>query len=286
MSAALLNIADKKEQDEFFTPLSGIEAEIPHYAELLKGKRILCNCRDLDSQFRAYDWFKHDVREVVFVGTDRYHVVAPSGRTSYEVPYPANMVPASYDDSVGKALISDCDVVITNPPFSKIRHFIKFLVERKRDFIIVAPVHALGNKYVGALLVEKKIRVGYTTVSEPFIMPDGSKHKFGNCVWFTSFPVKRDFYTPARIRTLANHSYQTYDSLPNVLFVDRSRNIPMDYDGIMAVPLSFMCHHNEEQFELVDGRTLHNSEYAILSGYEVTVGGKHKFTRVLIRRRK
>lgn len=285
MGAATLNKAAAKKDDEFYTPLAAIENEIPHYGELLKGKRILCNCRDLDSAFRQYDWFKHGVREVVFVGTDKYVVAAPYGQTSYEVPYPANSVPASYDDAVGKALLNDCDIAITNPPFSSIRRFIKTIVERKKDFVIVAPLTAIGNKYVGNLLVEGKLRVGYTPISQAFTMPDGSTQKFGNCVWFTSLPVKRASWKPSNNRTLDSYAYPRYDTVSDVLFVDRCRNIPIDYKGIMAVPLSFLCHHNEDDYELVDGRILHNSDYAIWGGYEHTINGKHKFTRVLIRRR-
>ena len=157
------------------------------------------------------------------------------------------------------------------------------MVKASKDFIIIAPITSVANIDIGNLLVEGKLRVGYTSIKEPFLLPDGTKQKFGNIVWLTSFPVER----PERnfTKTLANQSYQTYDNLPNVLFIDKCRNIPADYNGIMAVPISFLCSHCDKQFALVDGRTLHNSKYAICAGYENTVTGKHEFTRLFVRRR-
>lgn len=285
MTAADLNRATKNKNDELYTPIEAIEREIPNYSEFLRGKHILCNCRDADSAFARYDFFKHGVREVVVVGADKIIVGAPYGQTSYEVPYPKTLIPASYKDEMGLQLLSECDIVITNPPFSKIRDFIKTVHEAGKDFIIVAPIHAVANKYVGRLLVDGKLRIGYTSISHPFTHEDGSKQKFGNIVWFTNLPVKRKQYTPSGKHTVLSRSYPCYDNLPDVIFVDRARNIPLDYKGVMAVPLSFLCHHNEEQFELVDFSTLKDSEYAILSGFEATVDGKNKFSRVLIRRK-
>lgn len=284
MTAAVLNRATGAKRDEFFTPLEAVERELPHYAEHLRGKRILCNCRDIDSEFSRFDWFKYNPHQVVYVGADRYIVSRAWGSTSYEVPYPQNLVPSSYKDAVGLELLKECDVVVTNPPFSKIRDFIKTVVKAGKDFVIVAPITAVLNIYVGNLLAEGKLRFGYTSVKEPFLLPDGSKQKFGNIVWFTSFPVDR--HERKLTKTLASQNYQTYDNLPDVLFIDKCRNIPVDYDGIMAVPVSFLCSHNENQFEIVDGRTLHNSKYGICNGYDNTVNGKREFSRVFIRRRK
>ena len=41
--------------------------------------------------------------------------------------------------------------------------------------------------------------------------------------------------------------YDNYDAIN----VDKTIDIPMDYDGVMGVPITFLDKHNPEQFEIV-----------------------------------
>jgi hypothetical protein len=71
--------------------------------------------------------------------------------------------------------------------------------------------------------------------------------------------------------------------------VDKTKEIPMDYDGVMGVPITFLDKYNPEQFEIV-GWSRHN-EYDMDGGYwlggknDATINGKDVYRRILIRRR-
>ena len=63
----------------------------------------------------------------------------------------------------------------------------------------------------------------------------------------------------------------------------------MDYDGIMGVPITFLDKYNPNQFEIIDAI----GRYSMTQGptpetkgkYLTDVNGKHKFARILIRRK-
>ena len=102
-------------------------------------------------------------------------------------------------------------------------------------------------------------------------------------MWLTNLDTERkhqelvltEFYDPAKYP-----KYDTYDAIN----VARVADIPMDYAGVMGVPLTYLKYHNEEQFEIV-GEANHGSdnEYDL---FKPIVNGKELFKRILIRNRK
>ena len=60
--------------------------------------------------------------------------------------------------------------------------------------------------------------------------------------------------------------YDNYDAIE----VSKTKNIPMDYTGLMGVPLSFLDKYNPEQFE-------------IICSIGPVLNGKAKFARLIIR---
>lgn len=69
------------------------------------------------------------------------------------------------------------------------------------------------------------------------------------CTWFTNVEhAKR--HTKLDLFRKYSNDYQKYDNY-NAIEVSRVENIPMDYDGIMGVPISFLDKYCPEQFEIV-----------------------------------
>ena len=60
--------------------------------------------------------------------------------------------------------------------------------------------------------------------------------------------------------------YDNYDAIE----VSKTKNIPMDYTGLMGVPLHFLDKYNPEQFE-------------IICSIAPVSNGKEKFARLIIR---
>ena len=90
--------------------------------------------------------------------------------------------------------------------------------------------------------------------------------------------------------------YDNYDAIN----VDKTADIPYDYDGIMGVPVTFMDKYSPEQFEIIwqaSGNTRACAPKDVLSalGYKAhsedrggcgVFKGKRLFTRIFIRRKK
>ena len=75
--------------------------------------------------------------------------------------------------------------------------------------------------------------------------------------------------------------------------MDKVTDIPVDYKGVMGVPITFLDKYNPEQFEIMDG--LHRYALYDLCGTNefirqnhleaVNVNNKPKYFRLIIRRR-
>ena len=62
--------------------------------------------------------------------------------------------------------------------------------------------------------------------------------------------------------------YDDYDAIN----VDRLKDIPMDYEGKMGVPITFLDYYNPDNFELIDMKRL-------------KIKGKEKYCRIIIKKR-
>ena len=132
--------------------------------------------------------------------------------------------------------------------------------------------------------------LGYSMVGE---FCDGSK--FGNIHWFTTF----DVYRPPFLELINTYdgSYREFDNY-DAVYVNRTEDIPVDYSGVMGVPITFLEKYNPEQFEIVglftdkrcDGKIFINGEPRYIDeGHKNFMGpvidGKAKFDRILIKKK-
>lgn len=196
-------------------------------------------------------------------------------------------------------LLCDCDIVITNPPFSLFRDFIKLCVTYNTKFLILGNQNTVVAKDIFPLFIENKIWYGVTVRSGGMFfyikksMPRFSKNvKFKNdipyihlgCIkWLTN--LNHDFI-PEKIPLVKKYNsieypkYDTYDAIE----VNKTKNIPCDYDGVMGVPLTFLSRYNPDQFEIV-GVFSHGCD----NKYDLAkpiINGKEKYKRIAIKRKK
>ncbi|WP_165052416.1 MULTISPECIES: adenine-specific methyltransferase EcoRI family protein [unclassified Adlercreutzia] len=165
------------------------------------------------------------------------------------------------------ALLDEADVVITNPPFSLFRKYLAQLVEHEKDFIILGNQNAITYKEVFPLIMNNKIWLGASIHSgdREFRVPndyplnaagcrvdeDGNKYiRVKGIRWFTNVDYKQrheplilvEEYTPEKY-----FCYENYDAIN----VDKTLDIPVDYDGVMGVPITFLDKYDPDQFEIV-----------------------------------
>jgi len=176
-------------------------------------------------------------------------------------------------------LLKQSDIVVTNPPFSLFREYIKQLVDYDKKFLIIGTLNAITYKEVFPLLKENKVWLGNNCkvnggamfyeipeaianldqVREIKTKEDGKKvyiTRVQGVRWFTNLDHGR-LHQPLPLMTEAEiikfstkkpfDKYENYDAIE----VSLVKNIPSDYDGVMGVPVSFLDKHSPEQFEIV-----------------------------------
>ena len=166
-------------------------------------------------------------------------------------------------------LLQEADIVVTNPPFSLFREFVKWLVDADKKFIIVGNVNAVTYKEIFPLIKDNKLMWGFSTngSNRYFEVPEyypltektgkvenGKKYAFVNGVmWYSTITSKKkDKLTGLTMKDLIAKGiefpkYDNYDAID----VSKVKNIPMDYDGVMGVPITFLNYYNLDQFEIV-----------------------------------
>jgi len=178
------------------------------------------------------------------------------------------------DESIN--LLKQSDIVVTNPPFSLFRKYIKQLVDYEKKFLIIGNMNAITYKEVFPLLKENKVWLGATGNGSDMVfgVPRGAVvaekdrekaarlgyvgdyTRLGNSCWFSNFDHGRR-HQPLPLMTKSDvikfgtikqfDKYDNYDAIE----VPYVKYIPSDYDGVMGVPISFMDKYNPEQFRIL-----------------------------------
>ena len=162
-------------------------------------------------------------------------------------------------------LLRQADIVVTNPPFSLFREYLAQLVEYDKKFLIIGHQNAITYKEVFPLIKEDKIWLGYGFKggAAHFFSPyediaTASDHKkdmirVSGVNWFTNLDHKKRHEMLDLVCRYSPEEYPKYDNY-DAINVDRTSDIPYDYDGVMGVPITFLDKYNPEQFEIVEFR--------------------------------
>ncbi len=170
-------------------------------------------------------------------------------------------------------LLKQSDIVVTNPPFSLFRDYVKQLVDYDKKFVIIGNKNAVTYKEIFPLIKDDKIWSGKTewsgglwfvTMDDTNVdrVFDGVGMKNVSSVWFTNLDHGRR-HQPLPLMTMSDNlkfskhkeikgkkeylKYDNYDAI-EVPFTDA---IPSDYGGVMGVPISFLDKYNPDQFEIL-----------------------------------
>ena len=159
-----LHKAKKEANDEFYTQYEDIAKEIEHYKEHLKGKVVYCNC-DIPhfSNFHKYflDNFKElELKKLIVTG----YVKNGNGKCSvYDGEKSVDYDLLGDGDFRGDEcvdMLQKADIIITNPPFSLFREFIKVVVDNDKEFIVIGYKNAITYKDVFPLIKDNKMWLG------------------------------------------------------------------------------------------------------------------------------
>jgi len=195
------------------------------------------------------------------------------------------------------ALLEEADIVVTNPPFSLMKEYLPLMVNSGKQFLVLGNMnHAIISEIFHYFMADK-VWLGYNSGHFWFRVPDyyeekqtdfkidehGQKwRRMGNICWFTNMDIEKRHELLDLFRSYSAESYPKYDQY-DAINVNRTTDIPEDYDGIMGVPITFLDKYSPEQFELlgVDRYVKDNPHY----GHRFTINGKETYARILIRRK-
>ena len=192
----------------------------------------------------------------------------------------------------------DSDIVITNPPFSKFIELFLLINKYNKKYLLISNQNAITYKEIFPYIKNNQAYVGYHFGDMSFKVPndtpprktrfwvDRSGQKWrslGNVMWITNLNVERNANNLLLENYYQESKYSKYDNF-DAIHIPKVSEIPLDYFGIMGVPLTYLKYHNSDQFEII-GEANHGSdnEYDL---FKPQINGKEMFKRILIRRRK
>ena len=166
-------------------------------------------------------------------------------------------------------LLKEADIIVTNPPFSLFREFVATLMKYQKKFIILGNVNAITYKEIFPLIRDDKLWMGQSIHSgdREFRVPDdyplqasgyridekGNKYiRVKGVRWWTNLDYPQRHEDLILYKKYEGHEfdYPKYDNC-DAINVDVTSEIPLDYDGIMGVPITFLDKWNPDQFELL-----------------------------------
>ena len=225
-----LHTAKTAKRDEFYTLMEDVEKEMRYYRDFFKGKVIYCNCDDYQSS-NFYKYFYYNFQ---------YLKLKKLICTCFNAN--DNGLYAIYDgvtETTGKLnndgdfrseecieYLKECDVVVTNPPFSLFRQYVKQLMDYNKKFIIIGNQNAITYKEIFPYIKNNQLWLGMNFV-KAFEKPNGDIQKFGNISWFTNIENKR---CNEKLDLYKRYSFEDYPKYDNYLGfnVDRVADIPID----------------------------------------------------------
>lgn len=227
-------------------------------------------------------------------------------------------------------LLEEADIVCTNPPFSLFRQYIAQLMEYEKKFLILGNMNAITYKEVFPLIKENRLWTGFKRFgggmdmifpTETFDSAKVTKYRTdqkGNIIvnimgviWYTNLDIKKRhdglWHRAGKFDQTQAHKYyegnedkySKYDNY-DAINVDKTADIPIDYAGVMGVPITWLDKYNPEEFEIIGFFNNYKPETAgegFIYGTPVkvestkslfrgpAVNGKAKYFRIIIKNR-
>lgn len=315
--------AKREKNDDFYTRIEDIEEEMWEHRDFLKGKIVYCPCDKVFNEGRSefVNYFTSlfhtlGLKKVIFTQYNPHGVgykaewdLEKCGyKWEYNGEYEGNKFideseidfyplkgNGSFDSRECREIMKECDIVITNPPFSRFRDFINQIISLGKHFIIIGPDDAITYKEVFPLILNNRVWLGYSRPKAYKILADKADpndkaqyevdgvvyKKFGKTCWYTNVEHKKRIVKIPLTKRYTPEEYPKYDNY-DAIEVGSYKDIPVDYDGVMGVPISYLEHYNPNQFQIV-GAYNYSKDYNGKT-WNAKLFGKYKYKRLLIKK--
>ena len=325
---ANLHKAKNAKNDEFYTQLTDVAKELMHYKHHFKDKIVFCNCDDPTwSAFWKYFHLNFEALGLKKLISTHYDKTEPTYKMEYtggddndievgvKTPLEGN---GDFRNQECLDLLDEADIVVTNPPFSLFREYVACLMEHEKKFLIIGNQNAISYKEIFPLLKNNDIWLGnhsghtWFGVPKDYKIPDNylneDKKKMrsngymidengvvwrnlGNICWWTNLDHSKRHERLILWKQYSSKEYPKYDNY-DAINVDKTDQIPVDYTGVMGVPITFLDKYNPEQFEIIghthSGDTTEEVNALRLdmnNRHRGLINGKQVYERILIRKK-
>lgn len=229
-------------------------------------------------------------------------------------------------------LLKEADIVVTNPPFSLFREYVAQLIKYDKKFIILGNMNAITYKEIFYLIIKNKLWAGYgfnmsmvyktayrneLEANKKFVVskgynPNDNYIKVPAVNWYTNIKTSKRSETLTLYKKYTPEEYPKYETY-DAIDISKISDIPVDYEGVMGVPKTFLDKYNPNQFEIIGyeredenirigiktipedflqkyrsqgGRGHYTKGMKMLCYYDKNGKAKIPFSRILIRRKK
>tara|TARA_B100001057_G_scaffold243119_1_gene243471 strand:+ start:174 stop:1172 length:999 start_codon:yes stop_codon:yes gene_type:complete len=319
--------AKNKKNDDFYTQLVDIEQELKHYRKHFNGKVVYCNCDDPKNSnffhYFSYNFERLGLKKLIttcYKNNQLDLFSREESNTSLKLEYNGdknnNRVPDIDEIGVTRLkgdgdfrsqecidILKTADIIVTNPPFSLFREYIQQLIDFNKKFLVLGHQNAISYREIFTHIKNNKLWLGYDNGGTKWFrvkdhydiktetrkkIIDGKKYfSMGNIYWFTNLSHEKRNEDLILYKKYSPEEYPKYDNY-DAINIDKVVDIPIDYDGYMGVPITFLDKHNIKQFEIIDGI----GRYSMLTGptketkgtYLTMLNGKPKYARIIIKK--
>ena len=333
-------LAKRNKNDEFYTRIDDIDRELKHYAGVFKDKVIYCptDVAIEDGYIRKSNFvyhfqerkekynFKKLVATCLAERGDEYNnkYILERKETENGIEWVETFEQCAHDIDRGYSsgdyrssecmkLLSESDIVVTNPPFSIFIDFFKWIMNAGKDMLIIGALSNVSYNDIFPYFRDEMVRFGARKHDTIYFHTSDEQQKYlrehknkGSwledeqtheiyagvpCMWYTTLRPdtrEQEAIIPTATYYGNESKYPMYQNC-DAIEVSRVVDIPKDYDGLMGVPVTYFDKANDELFEVVGNSKLDARPFEVGGRSVKTVffiNNKAVYTRILIRKRR
>lgn len=245
---------------------------MPHF----EGKTVFCNCDDprFSNFWNFYKVRFNDLKLKRLVATHYQPATLYEESPAYKLEWDGEQETLTFLEDNGdfasdecKEIMKEADIISTNPPFSLFRKYVAQLMEHRKKFLIIGHMGCVTYKEIFPLFMDNRMWRGCSiksgdrwfgvpidyplTAANSHVDENGRKYiKVKGVRWFTNLQHDGMNNTLPLYKRYTPEKYPTYDNY-DAIEVGYTKDIPLDYDGEMGVPISFLDRYSPKQFEIV-----------------------------------